>query len=72
MFDDFHIEIEEVIHADAKQVITRVRDGGRMKGSDSEVWNRFFHVWTFGDGKVVSLSLHIDRNQALEAAGLSE
>ncbi len=36
------------------------------------MWNRFFHVWTFGDGKIVRLSLHTDKNQALEAAGLPE
>src|SRR5215216_2712273 len=71
-FDDFRVEIEELVHADEKQVITRVRDGGRMRGSDSEVWNRFFHVWTFADGKVVRLSIHTDRNRALEAAGISE
>jgi ketosteroid isomerase-like protein len=72
MFEDFHIEIEEVIHADEGQVVTAVRDGGLMRGSDAEVWNRFFHVWTFGDGKIVRLSIHTDKNRALEAAGLRE
>ena len=71
-FESFHVEIEEVIHADEGQVVDVVRDGGKIKGSEAEVWNRFFHVWTFGDGKVVRLSIHLDRNQALEAAGLSE
>jgi ketosteroid isomerase-like protein len=71
-FDDFRVEIEELVHADEKRVIARVRDGGRMRGSDSEVWNRFFHVWTFADGKVVRLSIHTDRNRAIEAAGISE
>jgi ketosteroid isomerase-like protein len=69
---DFHVEIEEVIHADEEQVVTAVRDGGRMRGSDSEIWNHFFHVWTLGDGKIVRLSIHTDRNRALEAAGLKE
>ena len=59
-------------HADEEQVVTCVRDGGRIKGSDAEVWNRFFHVWTFGDGKIVRLSIHTDKNRALEAAGLRE
>jgi ketosteroid isomerase-like protein len=71
-FEAFHVEIEEVIHADEVQVVDLVRDGGRMKGSDAEVWNRFFHVWTFRDGKVVRVSIHTDRSSALEAAGLSE
>jgi ketosteroid isomerase-like protein len=71
-FEAFHVEIEEVIHADEERVVDAVRDGGRIKGSEAGVWNRFFHVWTLRDGKVVRLSIHMDRNQALEAAGLSE
>jgi ketosteroid isomerase-like protein len=72
MFEAFHVEIEELIHADEGLVVDVVRDGGRMRGSEAEVWNRFFHVWTFSDGKIVRLSIHTDRNRALEAAGLSE
>ena len=72
MFDDFHVELEDVVHADDKQVIIRVRDSGRVKGSDSEVWNLYFHVWTFAQGKVVRLSMHTDKQRALEAAGLQE
>jgi ketosteroid isomerase-like protein len=71
-FEDFQVEVEEVIHADDEHVITAVRDGGRMKGSDAEVWNRFFHVTTFRDGKIVRLSIHTDRNRALEAVGLRD
>ncbi len=71
-FEDFHIEFKEVLHADEEHVVTAVQDGGKIRGSDAEVWNRFFHVWTFGDGKIVRLSLHTDKNQALEAAELSE
>ena len=43
-----------------------------MRGTDAEVWNRFFHVWTFRDGRIVRLSVHTGRNRSLEAAGLSE
>src|SRR5215204_1320926 len=52
-FDGFQVEIEELIHADERRVVTAVRDGGRMRGSDAEVSNRFFHVWTFGEGNVI-------------------
>ena len=48
------------------------RDGGRMRGTDAEVWNRFFHVWTLRDGRIVRLSIHPDRSRSLEAAGLSD
>ena len=71
-FDGFRIEVTEVIHADEDHVVTDVRDGGRLKGSDAEVWNRFFHVWTFRDGRVIGRSSHGERNRALDAAGLSE
>jgi ketosteroid isomerase-like protein len=71
-FEDFQVEIEEVIHIDEEQVVTRVRDRGRLSGSDSEISNRVFQVWTFREGKLVRLSLHTDRNQALGTIGLSE
>ena len=67
MFDGFHIEIEELIHADESRVLTAVRDGGRMRGSDAEVWNRFFHVWTFGARRIKRLSIHTDKTRAREA-----
>ena len=71
-FEDFHIDLEEVIHADDECVVTAVRDGGRIRGSDAEVRNRFFHVFEFRGNKVAGWSTHTDRKQALEAAGLSE
>jgi ketosteroid isomerase-like protein len=72
MFEDFHIEFREVLHADENRVVTAVRDGGRMKGSNAEVWNDLFHVWTFRAGKVARVSSHNNRSRALEPAGLSE
>ena len=71
-FENFRIELLEVIHADDDYVITAIRDGGKLRGSDSEVWNRFFHVWTFRDGRIRRRTSHRDKEQALEAAGLSE
>ena len=64
-------ELEEVVYADEGRVVNAVRDGGRMRGTDAEVWNRAFHVWTFRDGRIVRLSVHTDRARALEVAGLS-
>jgi ketosteroid isomerase-like protein len=71
-FDAFRIEITEVIHADDRQVVVAVRDGGRLKASGAELWERFFHVWTFRNRKIVRRSSHRGRGRALEAAGLSE
>jgi ketosteroid isomerase-like protein len=61
-----------VIYTDEGRVVNVVRDGGRMRGTDAEVWNHFFHVWTFRDGRIVRLSILADRNRALGAVGLSE
>jgi ketosteroid isomerase-like protein len=69
-FEDFGVKVEEVLHADDDRVVTAVRDGGRMKASDAEVWNQFFHAWTLRNGKVVRLSSHTDKERALKAAGL--
>jgi ketosteroid isomerase-like protein len=71
-FEDFHIDLKEVIAADEIHVVTSVRDGGRLKGGDAEVWNDFFHVFTLREGKIVRWSSHLDRARALEAAGLRE
>ncbi len=71
-FDNFHIELKAVLHADEEHVVTAVEDGGRMKGSDAEIWNRLFHAWTFRDGKIVRISSHTDKTRAFEAAGLRE
>jgi ketosteroid isomerase-like protein len=71
-FERFHVEMEELIHTDGEHVVNTIRDAGRIRGSHAEVSNRYFHVWTFGDGRIVRLSVHTERGRALEAAGLSE
>ena len=71
-FDDFHVEMEELIHADGECVVTVARDGGRIKGSKAEISNRFFHVVKFRDNRIASWATYTDRITALKAAGLSE
>ncbi|MCW2969006.1 MAG: hypothetical protein JWO23_133 [Solirubrobacterales bacterium] len=70
-FDDFHVAAE-VLHADEQLVVTAIRDGGRIRGSGAEVWNRYFHAWTLRDGRVVRLSSHTDREEAFRAVGLAD
>ena len=71
-FEDFHVVAEEIVHADRERVIVAIRDGGRLRGSDTEISSRYFDVWTFHDGKVVRLSAHTDRTRAFNAVGLEE
>ena len=49
--------------------VTQVAAGGQ---SGVEVESPGSTVWTFRDRRVVRLSLHYDKAEALEAAGLSE
>jgi ketosteroid isomerase-like protein len=71
-FDDFHVEMEELVHVDERRVVNTIRDDARIRGSDAQVSGHYFHVWTFDDERIVGLSIHTDRSRALEAAGLRE
>jgi SnoaL-like domain len=70
-FENWQIRPEEIVDA-GDHVFAAVRDGGRIKGAKTEIFNRFFHVFTFRDSKVVRFSSYLDRDEALEAAGLRE
>ncbi len=70
-FEEFRVDAEELLDA-GDHVVVVVRDGGRLKGSGSEIWNRFVHVWTVRDGKVIRWTAYTDKAAALEAVGLAE
>jgi hypothetical protein len=38
-FERYDVELEEIIHADDTRVVTAVRDGGRIRGSDADTAN---------------------------------
>ena len=70
-FDAWGAEPETFFeHGD--QIAVVVRGRVRPKGSSAEIENRTGHLWTFRDGKAVSLQMFPKPEQALEAAGLSE
>jgi ketosteroid isomerase-like protein len=72
-FDDFRIELEEIIDAgDHVIVFARVRGRGVGSGADVET-PTFPQVWTLGhDGRPVRVEMYPGRAEALEAVGLSE
>jgi ketosteroid isomerase-like protein len=70
-YDDYKAEVEEILDAEERLVVS-IRDSGRPKGSPSLVTNRYFHVVTLRDGKLLRLDIYLDKAQALEAVGLSE
>ncbi len=71
-WESFHIEVEEITEA----VDDRVFVGGllttRGKGSGVETGVRGCFVLWIADGKITRRQAFLDRNEALEAAGLSE
>jgi len=71
-WDDFHVELVEIVDANANQVVSLTRHHGRGKGSGIEVERQLAYVVTFRDGKAIRWEMFLTLAEALEAAGLSE
>ena len=70
-FDDLKVEPFELIDA-GEDVVAVVRFGGRAKLSGVETDLTFAVVYTIRDGKIARGREYWTREEALEAAGLSE
>ena len=71
-FDDLKVEPLEVIDAGQDQAVAVVRFGGRAKLSGVEVDLTFAALYTVREGKVARGREYWTKEQALEAAGLTE
>ena len=71
-FDEIRTEPDELIDVGGDQVLAVVRSVGRMKGSDAEVDIRYAVVISIREGKIGKGREFASREEALEAAGLSE
>jgi ketosteroid isomerase-like protein len=69
-WDEYRIVAEEFRAVERDKVLVSVRQVAKGRRSGAQVESPGFSVWTLRDGKVVGLSLHYDRAEALEAAGL--
>ena len=70
-FDEFRAEAEQLIDA-GDQVVAALRISGRMKGSQAVVDMPLWMNFTVRDGKITRGREYLTREEALEAAGLSE
>ena len=71
MFGEISTEVERVLEADDKVLaFIRVSGQGAASGAGFEI--RIAHLWTFRNGLIVRGQGYGDREQALEAAGLSD
>jgi ketosteroid isomerase-like protein len=70
-FDDLRAEPDELTDA-GDHVVAAVHVTGRMKESDAEIDMQLWIVYSLRDGKVIRGREYATRQEALEAAGLSE
>ncbi len=70
-WEDFRFEVEQFIDA-GESVVLLVHETGRGKESGAPMDNRYCQVWTFSDGRIVSVVAFRTRDDALEAVGLPE
>ena len=71
-FHDPHVEIRDLREAGEDHVLALATYGGRGKQSGAEASWDMWQLWTVREGKVVGGQGFTGREEALEAAGLSE
>jgi ketosteroid isomerase-like protein len=69
-FEDWSYEIEDTLEG-PDSVAVLVHQWGRGKGSGALVDQRFWQVYVLRDSKAVRVTHHLERSDALAAAGLS-
>src|SRR5947209_18439228 len=72
MFDDITNVPEEILDLGDDRVLAVQHVTGRAKGSGIETELRYAVVYTLRDGKIVRAREYIDRQQAVEAAGVRD
>jgi ketosteroid isomerase-like protein len=70
-FEDLTMESTEMIDGGEK-VVVGLYQRGKPRGSQTVVEGRWWQVVTLRDGEIVRSETYPGRNQALEAAGISE
>jgi ketosteroid isomerase-like protein len=71
-WDDFRFEVLEIIDISDSRVVSVTRHHGRGAVSGIEVNTIIAYIHAITDGKVARIDMFMSREQALEAAGLSE
>ena len=69
-WEDWQLELES-LHDAGEKVVALVRQRGTSKAAGMPVEMSFAQVWTLRERKQSRMEMYSDRNEALEAAGLS-
>jgi ketosteroid isomerase-like protein len=73
VWEEWHFDPGAFEFFDAgERVVVFVRAVGTGQGSGVEVTRDETHLWTIRDGRMLLAVPYVDRDEALEAAGLSE
>lgn len=70
-FEERHVEVERLIDC-GDGVLALVVVHTRGRGSGAEAQTPMAHLWRLRDGKGILVKFYLDRDEALEAAGLAE
>ena len=70
-WSSFHSEVEEIIDA-GEIVLAAVTSRARGRSSGIETREQWFDVYEMREGRILRSREYLDRDSALEAAGLSE
>jgi ketosteroid isomerase-like protein len=71
-WDDHQVELIELIDAGGERVVAVIQERGKLKDSETWVEHPRGVVYTVRDQRVLRYEEHVDRAQALKAAGLRE
>ena len=74
IFDDARVEPEEIVdvRGDGETVLMLLRAKGTASYTGIETEVEWAAIWTIREGKVLRAQGYLNRDEALEAAGLSE
>jgi ketosteroid isomerase-like protein len=70
IWDEWRVEVPSMTEHGERILVTH-EVHARGKGSGVELVRTYWSVWTVRGGRVARLSLHVERDQALAAAGLA-
>jgi ketosteroid isomerase-like protein len=70
-FEDFDLELEEVLEVDEERVLTTQRFVGRFRATEIPFDGPWASILWIRDGKVIRAEGHMSKRRAMRAAGLT-
>jgi ketosteroid isomerase-like protein len=70
LWEDINVAIDEILEGEGGRVVAFIRATGKGKHTGVDVELASAQVWMLRDGKATRVRLYLDRQEALEAAGL--